>query len=131
MGMNKLLYYLTWFIRFFVIYAIVHLICSGILTYAFQYINFGIFFLVFIVFDILLIVQGFFIQIFFTRSKIGVVFALVFFVIQYILSFIVTTSDNPTLGVNFISSIVPHIGFILAFRTMLYAQSDQIYLTLT
>lgn len=115
MGMNKLYYYFTWFIRFFSIYLIVHLICSAILAYAFQYINYGTFILVYITFDLVLIIQAFFIQIFFSRSKIGVVFALVFFVIQYVLSFIVTTSNNPTLLVNFVSSIVPHIGFILAF----------------
>jgi ATP-binding cassette subfamily A (ABC1) protein 3 len=62
-----------------------------------------------------LIVQSFFIQVFFTRAKIGVVIALLFFIIQYILSFLTSNSDNPTLGVNSAASIIPHVGLILAF----------------
>ena len=131
MGMNTFLYYFTWFIRYFFIYLIIHLISSGILVSVFKYINYGVFFILFILFDIVLIIQAFFIQIFFSRSKIGVVFALVFFIIQYVVSFVVTTSDNPTLGANLGASIVPHIAFILGFRTTLYAQSVQMSASLT
>jgi ATP-binding cassette subfamily A (ABC1) protein 3 len=49
-----------------------------------------------------------------------------FFIIQYVISFISTTSDNPTFGVNLGLSIVPHAAFVIAFRTILYAESNQI-----
>lgn len=84
-------------------------------------------FVVFILFDIVLIIQNFFIQVFsLTRAKIGVIISLLFFLIQYILSFIAVNSDNPTTGVNAAISIVPHAAFVLAFRTMIYAESYQI-----
>jgi hypothetical protein len=46
---------------------------------------------------------------------------LLFFLVQYIISFISTNSDNPTLGVNTAISIVPHVALILSFQTMFYA----------
>lgn len=92
MGMKLSLYYLTWFIRYFMVYLVVHLIGSAILRAALPNVPYGMFLIVFILFDILLIIQSFFIQIFFTRSKIGVVFALLFFVIQYVINYVISTN---------------------------------------
>ena len=92
MGMKLWLYYLTWFIRYFIIYLIIHLISSAILVAALPNVSFGIIFSVFILFDILLITQSFFIQTFFVRSKLGVVIALLFFIIQYVINYIIATT---------------------------------------
>jgi hypothetical protein len=62
-----------------------------------------------------------FIPVFLSRVKVGVVISLLFFIIQYILSFIATNSHNPTIEVNAGISIIPQAALILAFRTMLYA----------
>lgn len=102
------------------------MICAAIIVNQFTNVPFYIPFIVFILFDIVLIVQNFFIQVFLSRAKIGVVISLLFFIIQYVLSFISTNSDNPTIGVNAGISIIPHAAFIIAFQTMLYAQSSQI-----
>lgn len=123
MGMNLPVYYVTWFIRYFVTCLVIHLIGSAIISSVLPKVGFIVPFVVFIFFDIVLIVQSFFIQTFFTRAKLGVVIALLFFLIQYIISFISSNSDNPTLGVNTALSIIPHIGLILSFETMLYAES--------
>ena len=58
------------------------------------------------------------------------VIGLLFFVLQYVISFAISTSDNPTLRVNQLASIVPHIAFILSFRTMVYADSVRLSLNL-
>lgn len=121
MGMTGFNYYMTWFIRYFAIYLVVHIIGSAIVAGQLKHIPFIVPFLVFILFDVVLIIQNFFIQVFLTRAKIGVVIALLFFLVQFILSFIATNSDNPSLGVNGALSIVPHAAFVLAFRTMIYA----------
>ena len=113
--MNIPLYYFTWFIRYFIVFLVIHIIGSAIIAKTLSHVSFIIPFVVFILFDILLIIQSFFIQTFFSRSKIGVVIALLFFLVQYILSFISSNSDNPTLSVNRALSIVPHAAFILAF----------------
>ena len=129
MGMNIPLYYFTWFIRYFMVFLVIHIIGSAIVAKTLSHVSFIIPFVVFILFDILLIIQSFFIQTFFSRSKIGVVIALLFFLVQYILSFISSNSDNPTLSVNRALSIVPHAAFILAFETIVYAESVKINLT--
>ena len=123
MGMQLPVYYVTWFIRYFVTCVIIHLIGSAIIAGVLPKVGFIIPFVIFILFDIVLIIQSFFIQTFFTRAKLGVVIALLFFLIQYIISFISSNSDNPTLSVNSGLSVIPHIAFILSFETMLYAES--------
>jgi ATP-binding cassette, subfamily A (ABC1), member 3 len=120
-GMKGLHYYFSWFVRYFAVYIGVHLIGTIIISVEFKHVPLYIPFLVFILFDIVLIIQNFFIQVFLTRAKIGIVIALLFFLAQYIVSFISTNSDNPTLTVNRAISILPHAAFVLSFRTMLYA----------
>lgn len=115
-GMKLWVYYLTWFIRYFVVYLIIHLICSAIIARTFTYVPYYIPLVVFILFDILLIIQGFFIQIFVTRAKIGIIFALLFFVLQYVINYIVANNSDPTISIYRAVSIVPHVAFILAFK---------------
>lgn len=126
MGMKLSNYYITWFIRYFAVYVVLHLICSIILTSQLTHIPFYIPFILFLLFDIVLIIQNFFIQVFLSRAKVGVVISLLFFVVQYVLSFISTNSDNPTQGVNLGLSVVPHAALIIAFQTIVYAESTQI-----
>jgi hypothetical protein len=126
MGMKIKNYYFSWFVRYFGVMGVMHLICSIIFVGTLTHIPFIVPFLLFILFDIVLIVQNFFIQVFLTRSKIGVVFALLFFMVQYILSFLSTNSDNPTLSVNAALSIIPHCAFVIAFQTLIYAEGVQV-----
>lgn len=121
MGMKIRNYYFTWFVRYYAVYVILHLICSIIISNQLKKVPFYIPFIVFILFDIVLVIQNFFIQVFLTRAKIGVVVSLLFFILQYILSFISTNSNNPTIGVNSALSVIPHAAFILAFQTIIYA----------
>lgn len=126
MGMKIRNYYFTWFVRYYLVYICMHFICSLIITNQLPHIPFYVPFIVFVLFDLVLIIQNFFIQVFLTRAKIGVVISLLFFVLQYVLSFISANSNNPSLSVNASISIIPHAAFILAFQTMLYAESNQI-----
>lgn len=123
MGMTSFNYYITWFIRYLSVYIVTHLVCSAILATSFSSINFGVAFVTFLLFDILLIVQSCFIQVFFTRAKIGMVIALLFFIIQYIVNFVVRNSDNPSYQLNMYGAFSPHSAFVLALQNMLYCQS--------
>jgi hypothetical protein len=78
-----------------------------------------------------LIVQSFFIQIFVTRAKIGMLLALVLFVFQYAINYAVSSNSNVTQGINTGASIIPHVAYVLAFRSMLYGTSFQMKVTLT
>jgi hypothetical protein len=122
MGMKLSIYYLTWFIRYFIVYFIIHLISSIILSKALG-VNMGLLFVTFILFDLVLIIQAFFIQIFFTRAKIGMVIGLLFFLIQFIINFISSNSDNPNLNQFIYTSISPHSAFVSILTELLYANS--------
>ena len=126
MGMKGSKYYFSWFMRYFIVLFVIHLLSSVILARTLSNIPFYMPFIIFIFFDILLIIQNFFIQVFLTRAKVGVVIALLFFILQFVLSFVVGTGSNSTTSVNNAISIVPHVAFVLAFRTMVYAESYQI-----
>lgn len=88
MGMNLPVYYLTWFLRYFVCFVIISFIGGAIVSRELKHVNFIIPFVVFILFDCVLIVQSFFIQTFFSRAKIGVVIALLFFILQFIVTLV-------------------------------------------
>jgi len=96
MGMSMFIYYFTWFLRYFISYLVVHILGSVFIWHALSYVPIYIPFITFVLFDIVLIVQSFFIQVFFTRAKIGVIIALLFFLGQFVISFVVSNSDNPT-----------------------------------
>jgi ATP-binding cassette subfamily A (ABC1) protein 3 len=91
-GMKLWIYYFTWFIRYFMVYLVIHLIVSAIINGAFKQVPYYIPLVIFLLFDILLIIQSFFIQIFVTRAKIGIVVALLFFVLQYAINFIIANN---------------------------------------
>lgn len=125
MGMTNTNYYLSWFLRYFFVYAVIHAICTIILHFSLGFINPGIIFITFILFDILLIVQSFFIQVFFTKAKLGMVIALIFFIIQYVLNFIVRTSGDPSINNNVPASISAHSAYVLVLQQFLYCVGNQ------
>ena len=114
-------YYFSWFCRYFMVYVILHAICSLIISSQLSYVPFYIPFVLFILFDTVIIIQNFFVQVFLSRAKIGVVISLLFFILQFIISFIATGSSNSTLTINALASIVPHVAYILAFQTIIYS----------
>lgn len=93
MGMSNWNYYATWFLRYFCVYLVIHALATVILHFSLGIVNPGLVFITFILFDILLIVQSMFIQVFFSRAKLGIVIALIFFILQYVFNFIVRTSN--------------------------------------
>ena len=130
-GMKLYMYYLTWFIRYFIIYLVVHSVNSYIITYCFPRTPFYVPFIIYLLFDVVLIVQSFFIQIFVTRAKIGIVLALVFFIIQYAVNYSISSNTNVTEDIYGYMSIVPHVGYVLAFKNIIYGDSMRIPITFT
>ena len=96
MGMSMFTYYFTWFVRYYITFIIVHVPASFFVWNSLKNVPIYIPLITFLLFDLVLIIQSFFIQVFFSRAKIGVVIALLFFLGQYIVSFVVSNSDNPT-----------------------------------
>lgn len=131
MGMSLPLYYLTWFIRYFATFLVIHSVGSIIISRSLTYVGFVIPFIVFLCFDIVLIIQSFFIQTFFSRARLGVIIALLFFFIQFLISFLSFTMDNLSLSVRTLMSIVPHVSFIFSFQAMYYAESIKVNASFT
>lgn len=129
--MKTWIYFLTWFVRYYAVYFIVHIIVSAIIAATFKQIPYYIPLVVFLLFDILLVVQSFFVQIFFTRAKTGIIFSLLFFILQYVIYYAVASNDDPSISANRAISIIPHVAFILAFKEMLYVESIKGVLTFT
>lgn len=125
MGMTNTNYYLSWFLRYFFVYLVVHAICTIIFYFSLKNVNPGLIFITFILFDVLLIVQSFFIQVFFTKAKLGMVIALIFFIIQYVLNFIVRTSADPSISNNIPASIPAHSAYVLVLQEFLYCVANQ------
>ena len=80
-------------------------------------------FTLFILFDLVLIMQAFFIQIFFTKVRIGVIIAVLFAIVQYMLTYIVSNRYNPPSDLYYTFSFIPVISFILSLETLVYADS--------
>ena len=70
--------------------------------------------------------QNFFVQVFLSRAKLGVVISLLFFVVQFVVSLLITNNTSQSEDFNNLMSIVPHVAYILAFSNILYFQSKQI-----
>lgn len=126
MGMRGGNYYFSWFVRYFVALLVTHIICTLIAGKILTHISFFTMLILFLLFDVVIIIQSFFIQVFLTRAKMGIVMALLFFLLQFIVSLLATNSDNPSTSLNSTFSIIPHAAFIIAWRTLLFAQSYQI-----
>jgi ATP-binding cassette subfamily A (ABC1) protein 3 len=95
-GMSLWVYYGTWFLRYFMIYLVVHCVNSFTFSYVFPRAPYYIPIVIYLLFDIVLIIQSFFIQIFVTRAKIGIIFALLFFILQYAASYAISSNSNVT-----------------------------------
>ncbi len=114
-------YYLTWFIRYFIIYCIVHFAATAIIQYKLPHVPFYIPLVLFIMFDIVIIIQNFFIQVFLSRARLGIVIALLFFIGQYVAWFTVSGNNvTPSESYKNMLSVIPHVAFIFAFQNVLY-----------
>lgn len=119
MGMKMKTYYFTWFIRYFIIYCIIHGVATGLIAFKLTFVPFYIPLVLFILFDILIILQNLFIQVFFSRAKLGITIALLFFIAQYAACYVVSNT-NPGERFKTFLSFIPHVAFVFAFQNILY-----------
>ena len=120
MGMNGFSYYFSWFLRYFIVYLVIFIIEAIILSSVLKYIPFYVVLIVNIPYGLALIAQLYFIQVFTTRAKVGVLFAVVAYIFQYGFSLIATNPANSSLFINALVSIAPHSAIVLAYRTLVY-----------
>lgn len=128
MGLKTFNYYSTWFIAYFIIFQITNLCQTGIFIVGMPNISYPLLWLLLTLFSILLIIQGFFIQVFFSKSKIGIIAATIFFALQYLISFIFKVAYRRTYALAIYVSIVPHAALSIAIQEMTYSTSVHYHL---
>lgn len=89
MGMSRFYYILSWFLAYIPIYLILSLFTAGILTMLTPKINYGVYFLMYFIFGILLCFQAMFLSTLFSSTKISISVACLFYAAQYLLVLIV------------------------------------------
>ena len=89
-------YYLTWFIRYFLAYLIIHIVGTGWIIGTLTLIPYHIPLLIFILFDIVLVLQAALVQFPFKRTIYGVISACLVFAIQSSIIGIIAEPDAPS-----------------------------------
>lgn len=121
MGMSPFLNYATWIFKYFMIYFMAHLFVTLIFYYTFNYIDFGLVFVTFILFDLVLIVQSLCIQTFFSEAVLGTLTALTLFFIEYIISFVIKSIEVPSELQLILFSICPHTALVMIMEEIFYS----------
>jgi ATP-binding cassette subfamily A (ABC1) protein 3 len=123
MGMTSFNYYFSWFIHYFTLYLIINIAHTIILSNTFRQVDISLIFVNFLLFDLVLIFQSFLVQTLCTRAKIGIMFGLLFYAVQFLISFYYKSNTEKTYEMAFIVSLSPHGACILGLKEMVYAQS--------
>ncbi|KAL4490757.1 hypothetical protein ABPG72_021811 [Tetrahymena utriculariae] len=126
MGMSDSSFYASWIIYYLIIY----IMCSILVATALKvsiYVSsdWSIIFVWHLLFGISLIFQSLFITTFFTKAQVGNIFAMVFFLFQYMANMILSNDDNPTKSTKVGISILPQVGTVLGCDVFLISESSK------
>ncbi|KAL4489354.1 hypothetical protein ABPG72_019009 [Tetrahymena utriculariae] len=126
MGMSDSSFYVSWIIYYFIIY----LLCSILISSALKgsiYVSsdWSVIFVWHLLFGISLIFQSIFVTTFFTKAQVGNIFAMVFFLFQYMAILILTSDGNPTKDEKIGVSFLPQAGTSLACDVFLISESSK------
>lgn len=90
MGMSDASFYVSWIIYYLIIYTLASILVASALKGSIYYSSdWFILFIWHFLFGVALIFQSLFVSTFFTKAQIGNIFAMVFFFLQYMLTFII------------------------------------------
>lgn len=120
--------YVSWFITYFLFYLILNLASSAIFIVNFPGTPFLIPFVTNLLMHLLLIFESIFIQIFFKKSKLGMIIALLFFTVQFLAIFLLSSAgNNPSTDFLNNTSISAFVSYVLIFRSMIFAHSFSLH----
>ena len=84
MGMSKFTYMMSWLIAYLPIYFVLSIISAALLKRVTPKINFEVYFIMYFLFGFLLCVQAMFLSTFFSKPKVSISIACLFYVAQYL-----------------------------------------------
>ncbi|KAL4478578.1 hypothetical protein ABPG74_006813 [Tetrahymena malaccensis] len=126
MGMSDSSFYVSWIIHYFIIYFFCSILVSSALKGSiYVSSDWSVIFVWHLLFGISLIFQSLFITTFFTKAQVGNIFAMVFFLFQYMAIIILSSDANPTKGEKIGVSFLPQAGTSLGCDVFLISESSK------
>ncbi|EAR81921.2 ABC transporter family protein (macronuclear) [Tetrahymena thermophila SB210] len=126
MGMSNSSFYASWIIYYFIIYFLCSILVSSALKGSiYVSSDWSVIFVWHLIFGISLIFQSIFITTFFTKAQVGNIFAMVFFLFQYMAIIILSNYDNPSKNDKIGVSFLPQAGTSLACDVFLISESSK------
>lgn len=121
--MSNRSYFQAWLIHYFFMYFIVSLCHSAIVCLTLSQVSFTLTLTSFLLLDLVLIVQSFFVHSVCSRTKIGLMVGLTLYAIQFLVSFVYKSNTVKTFGMAQLVSVSPIGACILILKEMVFAQS--------
>ncbi|KAL4488927.1 hypothetical protein ABPG72_005714 [Tetrahymena utriculariae] len=126
MGMSDVSFYVSWVLYYFIIYVLISLLVASVLRGSiFKHTDWSVLFVWHLLFGISLIFQSLFITTFFTKARVGNIVAMVFFLFQYMVVFIVQGNTDPSQQTKVSTSILSHTGTTFACDVYLLIEAQQ------
>ncbi|CAD8172616.1 unnamed protein product [Paramecium pentaurelia] len=126
MGLNNTSFYLSWIIQYLLIYTIISIIATILLSaIVFTHTDGFVLFLNYWLFCIVLIFQSMFISVFFTRALFGLIVAIVWYLLMYMVISLVGSGQEIVPESSYWgASISSHAGMSFAFDVMVMFEAQ-------
>lgn len=123
MGMTNTSYYGSWILHEFLVFLVCSIFTAGMVKATLPRIDYFVPLILYVLYGLVLISQSLFIQVFFTRAKMVILFATFLFGFQYILTFLFKNSQEQSLSLSTGVSVSPVSGVSLALLAMVQYHS--------
>ncbi|CAK63380.1 unnamed protein product (macronuclear) [Paramecium tetraurelia] len=126
MGLNNTSFYLSWIIQYLIIYTIISILATILLSgIVFTHTDGFVLFLNYWLFCIVLIFQSMFISVFFTRALFGLIVAIVWYLLMYMVISLVGSGEQIVPESTYWgASISSHAGMSFAFDVMVLFEAQ-------
>ncbi len=123
MGMSDVSFYLSWIVYYLIITLIVSLVCVSVMhASAFTHSSWSLMLIWHWLFCISVIMQAFFMTVFFTNVKLGSIIAMIFYVAMIVVNFVVAGQGIGTSGLT-AASIISQNAVSFGADTLLQPES--------
>ncbi|EAR97153.2 ABC transporter family protein (macronuclear) [Tetrahymena thermophila SB210] len=126
MGMSTASFYISWVLYYLIIFVLTSILVATILkTAIFKHSDWSVLFVWHFLFGISLLFQSLFITTFFTKARIGNIAAMLFFLFQYMIQFVLDSSSVPSESTRLSTSIFSHTGTTYSCDVFLLVEGQE------
>ncbi|CAD8078681.1 unnamed protein product [Paramecium primaurelia] len=126
MGLNNTSFYLSWIIQYFIIYTLISIVATILLKgMVFRNTDGFVLFINYWLFCMVLIFQSMFISVFFTRALFGLIVAIVWYLLMYMVISLIGSGQNLVPEATYWgASVSSHAGMSFAFDVMILFEAQ-------